>query len=45
MKITAARLLKEYRVVATPETKIDLIAGDFFLLSYPDMKVKMEKRN
>lgn len=44
MKITIAKMLSAYRVVDTPDTQLDIANGDQFLLAYPNMKVKLEKR-
>eukprot|EP00093_Oithona_nana_P005061 05061.XXX_189702_191147_1 [CDS] Oithona nana genome sequencing. len=44
MKLALAKLLQKYRIVAVPETKLDFFNGDVFLLSYPEVKVKLETR-
>ena len=44
MKIAAAKMLAKYRFTTTPETKMDLLKGDLFLISYPEMKLKLEER-
>ncbi len=44
MKIAMAKLLSKYRLVAVPETKLDVLSGDQFILNYPYMKVKLEER-
>ena len=44
MKIIAAKLLAKYRIEDTPETKINFDTGDLFLLSYPEIKVKLVPR-
>jgi hypothetical protein len=45
MKIALAKLVYKYRIVATPETRIDYNLGDPFFLSYPEVKVKLEARS
>lgn len=44
MKIAIAKLLAKYKLVDSIETKLDIEKGDIFLLSYPEMKVKLELR-
>ncbi len=44
MKIALAKLLSKYKLATAPETKLDVRPGDQFFISYPDMKVKLEKR-
>lgn len=43
-KIGLAKLLTKYRLVAAPETKLDIRTGDLFLLSYEKMMIKLEER-
>ena len=45
VKLFMAKMLKEFRVVNTPQTKMDYNLGQFFLLAYPEMFVKLEPRN
>jgi hypothetical protein len=44
IKIAMAKLLANYKIVDTPQTKLDFLPGDFFFLSYPEVKVKLERR-
>jgi cytochrome P450 len=44
MKIAMAKLLAEFRIVSTPETRLDLMEGDSFLFNYPEVRVKLERR-
>ena len=44
IKLALAKLLQKYRIVAVPETKLDFFNGDIMLLSYPEVKVKLESR-
>ena len=44
IKIGMAKLLANFKIVETPETKLDFQAGDLFFLTYPEVKVKLEKR-
>ena len=41
MKIALAKLISKYRIVPTPETKLDIHKGGFFLRTFPDMKVEL----
>jgi hypothetical protein len=36
--------LAEFKIVDTPKTEINLLPGDFFVFSYDDVHVKLEKR-
>jgi cytochrome P450 family 3 subfamily A len=44
VKIAMAKLLANYKIVDTPQTKLEILPGDFFILTFPDVKVKLEKR-
>ena len=44
IKLALAKLLQKYCIVAVPETKLDFFNGDIMLLSYPEVKVKLESR-
>ena len=44
MKLALARLLQNYQIIAVPETKLDFCNGDLFILTYSDVKVKLESR-
>ena len=44
MKLALAKLLHKYRIVAVPETKLDFNNGDLFILTYPEVTVKLEAR-
>jgi cytochrome P450 len=44
IKIGIAKLLAEFKIVDTPKTEINLLPGDFFVFSYDDVHVKLEKR-
>ena len=45
MKITLAKILSQYKIMATSETKLDFVSGDILLLAYPEVKVKFQRRN
>ncbi len=45
MKISLAKFISTFKVVATPETKLESTKGDMFFFSYPEVKVKLERRN
>ena len=45
IKIGMAKLLAEFKIVDTPKTKLDMLPGDFFVFSYKDVNVRLEKRN
>lgn len=44
MKITLAKFLTKYRLVATRDTRLEFLKGDLFFLSFPEVKVKLELR-
>ena len=45
MKIAMAKLLFNFEIVDEPDvTKLDFQKGSIFLLSYPEMKVKLQER-
>ncbi len=44
MKLGLAKLLCKYRLVATDNTKLVHRTGEQFLLSYEDLKIKLEPR-
>ena len=44
MKTALVKILSKYRIIATEDTKLDFQRGDTFLLSYPEMKVKLAER-
>ena len=44
MKIAIAKLLARFRIMATPETKLEPLKGDPFLFSYDEIRVKLEPR-
>ena len=45
MKITLAKLIKNYEIIeASNITNLKFDKGNPFLLSYPEMKVKLQKR-
>ena len=44
IKIAMAKLLANYKIVDTPQTKLDFLPGDSFILTYPEVKVKLVKR-
>ena len=45
MKIAMAKLLSRFKIVDTPATKLEVLTGDSFLLSYEGIYVKLEPRN
>ena len=45
MKICMARLLSKFRLESTPETKLELEKGSFFLINFKDIKIKFVPRN
>lgn len=45
MKMAMAKLLSRFRIVDTPSTKLEVLRGDNFFLSYEDIYVKLEPRN
>jgi cytochrome P450 len=45
IKIFMGKLLNKYRIVATPDTKIQYFNGDTFFFMYPEIVVKLEARN
>ena len=44
IKIAMAKLLANFQIVDTSQTKLEPLPGDPFMFSYPDIKVKLEKR-
>jgi hypothetical protein len=44
IKIGMAKLLANFKIVYAPETKLDFLPGYFFFLTYPEVKVKLERR-
>ncbi len=44
MKLAMAKLLSKYRLLSTPNTKLEHLKGDQFLIAFEDMKIKLEKR-
>jgi hypothetical protein len=44
IKIAMAKLLANYKIVDTPQTKMDFLPGDFFILTYSEVNVQLEKR-
>ena len=44
MKIAAAKMLQSFKFVATDATKLELYAGDLFMVGFPDIKIKVEER-
>ena len=45
MKIAMAKLLMNFTIVDEPGvTKLDIQKGGLFLLTYPDMKVRVKRR-
>ncbi len=44
IKVFLAKLMRKYRIVATPKTKVDYHKGDLFLLFFSEMVVKLEAR-
>ena len=46
MKITLAKLLSNFKVIEEPNvTKLEFDKGNVFMLSYKEMKVRIQKRN
>lgn len=45
VKIAAAKMIANYKFSATPETKLEMFKGDLFLITFPEVKLKVEKRN
>ncbi len=44
MKIAVAKLLLNFEVEATEDTRLDFYDGDLFFLSYPEVKVRLVRR-
>ena len=44
MKITLAKFLTKYNLVATADTKLEFLKGDLFFLSFPEVKIKLQVR-
>ena len=44
IKIAMAKLLANFKIVETSQTKLEPLPGDPFMFSYPDIKVKLETR-
>ena len=44
IKIAMAKLLANFKIVETSQTKLEPLPGDPFMFSYPDIKVKLERR-
>ncbi len=44
MKMTIAKLVSSYRVVATEKTKLNYAPGAVFFLHYPGLEIKIERR-
>ena len=45
MKIAMAKLIYRFRIIETPSTKLEVLKGDNFFLSYENFHVKLEPRN
>nr|APH81393.1 cytochrome P450 CYP3027C1 [Tigriopus kingsejongensis] len=45
MKMAAAKMITNFRVVESPRTKLEYQNGDQFHMKYPELVVIMEKRN
>ena len=45
MKIALAKLLKKFKIVKVPQTKLDFYKGDMFFLTYGEVQVRLESRN
>ncbi len=39
-----AKLLSKFRLVPTENTRLEHMEGDLFLIAFPHMKIKLEKR-
>ncbi len=44
MKMTIAKLVSSYRLVATEKTKLNLARGAVFFLLFPGLEIKIERR-
>ena len=44
MKIFLAKLLKQYKIIDTPGTKMTYYKGDVFFMDFPDNFVKLQPR-
>ncbi len=44
MKVAVAKLLLNFEVLSTEDTRLDFYDGDLFFLSYPEVKVKLIRR-
>ena len=46
IKIIIAKLLSNFKIIQEPNvTKLDFNRGDLFLMTYPEMKARIQKRN
>jgi cytochrome P450 len=45
IKITVAKLLSQFRVVETKNSKIDVQMGNIFFLDFINLRVKFERRD
>ena len=45
MKIFMAMLLRKFKIKKTPKTKLESTPGGFIMITYPEIKVGLEKRN
>lgn len=45
IKIILAKLLLAYRIVSAPDTKLEFSKGNDFMLNFPEMIVKLVKRD
>ena len=43
MKLAMAKLLAKYKILPTPETKLDYLKGSLMVLEFTDFKVKLKK--
>jgi len=44
MKMALAKLILEFRILDSPETKLEFYGGDVLALSFPEIKIILEKR-
>ena len=44
MKLAMAKLIRKFKIVEVPETKLDFFSGDYAFLSYSDLYIKLEDR-
>ncbi len=45
MKIATAKLLSKFKLLDDPKTALEYDTGDVFLLSYPGINIKVERRS